>query len=193
MGGLQELAVWQVVVAHPVAALALVFLLDGLGLPLMPEVAALLAFAHDPTLAWGATLLGLIVAMEVVAAVVLYTLVDTLGAPRLVRRLMAGYTTAMLVRDERLLLLNRVVPVLPIAGAFIAVNQWRPLRSFAFIALGSAAKYSLVFALSSLAFAYFSGPWALAASLSLGGLFLAASWTLSLRRWVAARRAAAPQ
>ncbi|MCA1811477.1 MAG: hypothetical protein LC623_05645 [Halobacteriales archaeon] len=188
---MEELAVWQVVVAHPVAALALVFLLDGLGLPLMPEVAALLAFTQDPSLAWGATLLGLIVAMEVGAALILYTIVDTLGAPRLVRRLMAGYTTAMLVRDERLLLLNRVVPVLPVAGAFIAVNGWRPVRSFSFIALGSAAKYALVFVLSGLAYAYFSGPWAFVASLTLGGVFLAASWALSLRRWMVARRAIA--
>jgi hypothetical protein len=189
---MEELAVWQVVAAHPVAALALVFLLDGLGLPLMPEVAALLAFAQHPTLAWGALLLGLIVAMELAAALILYSIVGTMGAPRWVRRLMAGYTTAMLVRDERLLLLNRIVPVLPVAGAFIAVNQWRPLRSFAFIALGSAAKYSLVFVLSGLAYAYFSGPWALAASLSFGALFLALSWTLSLRRWLVARRAAVP-
>jgi hypothetical protein len=188
---MEEFALWHVVAAHPVAALALVFLLDGLGLPLMPEVAALLAFTQHPTLGWGALLLGLIVAMEVGAALVLYTIVDTLGAPRFVRRMMAGYTTAMLVRDERLLLLNRAVPVLPFAGAFIAVNQWRPLRSLAFIALGSAAKYSLVFLLSGLAYAYFSGPWALAASLALGGLFLAVSWTLSLRRWIVARRAAA--
>src|SRR5437764_17572 len=107
---MRDLAVWQVVVAHPISALALVFLLDGLGLPLMPEVAALLAFTQSPTLAWGATLVGLIVAMEVGAALVLYTAVDTLGAPRFVRRMMAGYTAAMLVRDERLLLLNRAVP-----------------------------------------------------------------------------------
>ncbi|MEA3143405.1 MAG: hypothetical protein QOG31_729 [Thermoplasmata archaeon] len=187
---MEELAVWQVVVAHPIAALALVFLLDGLGLPLMPEVAALLAFTQHPTLAWGALLLGLVVAMEVAAALILYTIVQNTGVPRWVRRAMAGYTTAMLVRDERLLLLNRVVPVLPFAGAFIAVNQWRPLRSLAFIALGSAAKYALVFVLSGLAYAYFSGPWALAASLSLGGVFLAVSWSLSLRRWLVARRAA---
>lgn len=188
---MEELAVWQVVVAHPVAALALVFLLDGLGLPLMPEVAALLAFTQNPSLAWGATLLGLVVAMEVAAALVLYSAVRAFGAPRLVRRLMAGYTTAMLVRDERLLLLNRIVPVLPVAGAFIAVNGWRPLLSLAYIALGSAVKYALVFLLSGLAYAYFSGPWALAASLTLGGVFLAASWGLSLRRWLVARRAAA--
>ncbi|HUR62264.1 MAG TPA: hypothetical protein VM286_07890 [Candidatus Thermoplasmatota archaeon] len=186
---MEELAVWQVMVAHPVALLALVFLLDGLGLPLMPEVAALLAFAQHPTLAWGALLLAIIVAMEVGAALVLYGIVDTLGAPRFVRRLMAGYTTAMLLRDERLLLLNRVVPVLPVAGAFIAVNQWRPLRSFLFIAAGSLAKYALVFALSGLAYAYFKGPWAMVASLSLGGIFLAASWSLSLHRWIVARRA----
>jgi uncharacterized protein YjeT (DUF2065 family) len=187
---MEELAVWQVVVAHPVAALALVFLLDGLGLPLMPEVAAIVAFALHPTLAWGALLLALIVAMEVGAAMVLHGLVDTFGAPRLLRRLMAGYTTGMLLRDERLLLLNRIVPVLPVAGAFIAVNQWRPVRSFLFIAAGSAAKYALVFLLSGLAYEYFHGPWAMVASLGLGGLFLATSWGITLRRWHVARRAA---
>ncbi|HEX2066573.1 MAG TPA: hypothetical protein VHI93_07155 [Candidatus Thermoplasmatota archaeon] len=188
---MEELAIWRIAVAHPVAVLAVIFVLDGLGLPLMPEVAALLAFAQDPSLLWGALLLALIVAMEVAAALFLYAAVATLGTPRPVRRLMGGYTAAMLVRDERLLLLNRVVPVLPFAGAFIAVNGWRPLRSLAYIALGSAGKYALVFLLSGLAYAYFAGPWALAASVGLGALFLAVSWSLSLRRWMAARRAPA--
>jgi hypothetical protein len=187
-----ELALWDAVVAHPIAALATVFLLDGLGLPLMPEVAALVAFTQDPSLPWGLGLLALIVAMEVAAATSLYALVDALGAPRPVRRLMAGYTTAMLVRDERLLLLNRVIPVLPMAGAFIRVNGWRPLRSFVFIGVGSLAKYGLVFLLSGLAYAYFTGPWALVASVCLGGLFLGVSWTLTVRRWLAARRMPTP-
>lgn len=179
----------QLMANYALSVVALVFLLDGLGLPLVPELAALAAFAKHPTLAWGLQILFIIVAMEVVAAVALYVLVDRLGVPLWLRRAMNGYAQGMLLHDERLLLLNRVIPVLPVAGAFIRVNEWRPRRSFAFIALGSLAKYGLVLAFSGAAFGYFTDRTAFLVSLGLAALFLAVSWTITIRRW-ALRRAA---
>ena len=185
----QESAVWSFVVAHPVAAISLVFLMDGLGVPLMPELAALFAFAQSPGLGWGALLVLVITLIEVAAAGILYGAVALFGVPGWLGRLMRGYAGNLLVRDERLLLLNRVVPVLPVAGAFVRVSGWRPARSFLFIAVGSVVKYGTLLSVSGLAYHYFSGPWPVVVSLSAAALFLAASSAWSLRRWLQARQA----
>lgn len=174
---------WQLVQAHPAAAVAVVFLLDGLGVPLLPEVAVLLAFALHPTAGWGLALLGIVVAMEVLASALLYGIVRYVGIPARLSRLLSGYSRTLLVSDERLLLLNRVIPVLPMSGAFIHVRQWRPLRSFLYLAVGSFAKYGLLLLVAGSAYRYFESGAALTVGLGLAGLFLAASWTVSLRRW----------
>jgi len=172
---------WEVVQAHPDAAVAVVLLLDGLGIPLMPELSVLFAFSLRPTWAWGLGLVGLVAAVETLAAGLLYAFVAFVGLPGWLRRLMSGYTRLLLVNDERLLLLNRVVPVLPMAGAFVRVRNWRLGRSLGFIALGSALKYGLLLALASTAYAFFSSDAALAVSLGLATAFLATSWGLAFR------------
>jgi hypothetical protein len=174
---------WETVQAHPAAAVALVFLLDGLGVPLMPEVAVLIAYFLDPTTSWGLTLLALVVAMEVFASLLLYGIVRFVGLPRWLERLLAGYSRTLLVSDERLLLLNRVIPVLPMSGAFIHIRRWRPVRSFAYLAVGSFAKYGLLLLAAGTAFSYFESRTALTVGFSLAGAFLAVSWTVALRRW----------
>ncbi|MCA1819039.1 MAG: hypothetical protein ABR562_01460 [Thermoplasmatota archaeon] len=178
---------WDLVQAHPAVAVALVFLLDGLGVPLMPEVAVLLAFNLRPTFGWGAWLLALVVVMEVSASLLLYGIVRYIGIPARLERLLAGYSKTLLVNDERLLLLNRVVPVLPMSGAFVHIRRWRLGRSFLFLGAGSLAKYGLLLMVAATAYAYFQSGTALAVGLSLAGLFLAVSWTVALRRWWAGR------
>jgi len=65
---------------------------------------------------------------------------------------MAAYAADAARQDERLLLLNRFVPVLPAAGAFIFAAGWRPWRALGFVALGSVLKYGILLAASALAF-----------------------------------------
>lgn len=173
----------QVVQAHPAVAVAVIFLLDGLGIPLMPEVGVLLAFALKPTLAWGLALLAIVVVMEVLASLLLYGIVRFIGLPRPVTRFLSGYSRTLLVNDERLLLLNRVIPVLPMSGAFIHIREWRILRSFAYLAIGSLVKYGLLLLAAGTAYRYFESGTALVVALLLAGAFLAASWAVSLRRW----------
>jgi hypothetical protein len=184
----ESLLPWDLVQAHPLAAIALVFILDGLGIPLLPEVAVLLAYAMNPGLAWGALLLGLIVVLEVLANFLLYAIMRWIGMPRLLARLLRGYSKSLLLADERLILLNRVIPVLPMGGAFIHLRGWPVGRSFAYVALGSFAKYGLLLLAWGTAYAYFQSGTALWVGLGLAGVFLAASWAVALRRWVASRR-----
>jgi len=172
---------WEAVQSHPDAAVAVVLLLDGLGIPLMPELSVLFAFSLRPTWGWAMGLVALVATMEVLAAALLWLLVGLLGLPRWAERLMGHYTRLLLVQDERLLLVNRVVPILPMAGAFVRVHDWRLGRSLLFIGIGSALKYGALVALAGAAYAFFSSDWALYVSLGLAAVFLGTSWGFALR------------
>ncbi len=181
-------ALWILVQTHPLAAVAVVFVLDGLGVPLLPELAVLWAFLQNPSLEWAAALLGVAAAVEVTVAAALYYLTGALRLPNWLRRLMDGYSGSLLVNDEKLILLNRIVPVLPIVGAFIRVRGWHPGLALFYIGLGSVAKYGLLMLGSGFAMQYFESSVAMTVSLSLAGAFLAVSWGYSVRRFVVDRR-----
>src|SRR6266540_441310 len=54
------------------------------------------------------------------------------------------WTALLLVRDERVILLNRLAPVVPFVGAFIATLRWDFRRSIAYVAVGALAKYAIL-------------------------------------------------
>jgi CHASE1-domain containing sensor protein len=60
---------------------------------------------------------------------------------------MASWTRFLVFPDERIILLNRIAPVVPFVGAFIAVLRWNFPKSLAYILIGAAAKYSLLLVL----------------------------------------------
>lgn len=181
-------ALWILVQAHPLAAVAAVFLLDGIGVPLLPELAFLGAFLQNPSWGWGAALLAVATAVEVTVAAALYFLTGVLRLPRWLRRLMDGYAGSLFLNDERLILVNRIVPVLPVVGAFIRVRKWRPRLALFYVGIGSFAKYGLLMLGATWAYAYFDSSTALAVSLSLAAAFLSLSWGYSIRRMLAERR-----
>jgi hypothetical protein len=169
-------------VAHPLLLVAGLFSLDGFGLPVVPELLTLLVFAPDPDLSWGLQILAIIVLVETAAAGLLYLLVRRLGLPPRLQRFMAAYAGMLLGQDERLLLLNRFVPVLPAAGAFIHAANWRPWRALGFVALGSVLKYGVLLAASALAFHWLSATEATWVSLGAAVSFVAASALIAVRR-----------
>src|SRR2546428_2923795 len=73
--------------------------------------------------------------------------------PRWLEGAMKKWTSFLLVQDERVILMNRAVPVIPMVGAFIATLGWDYRRSMAYVAIGGLAKYAIllyvVFALAS--------------------------------------------
>ncbi len=137
-------------------ALLLVFVIDAAVIPTLPELALVLSYLYrgagtDPLL-WALFLLGMAIAGELVGNTLMFLWVRTLlvdrgHLPRIVDRAMHGWTHFLLVRDERIILVNRVAPVVPFVGAFIAVLRWSYPKSVAYIAVGAAAKYSLLLVL----------------------------------------------
>ncbi len=134
-------------------ALFLVFVIDAAVIPALPELAVVLSFLYrapgtDP-LPWAALLLAMAVAGEVVGNTIMFLwvrklVVDRGHLPKFIDRAMKGWTNLLLVRDERVILVNRVAPVVPFVGAFIAVVGWSFPKSLAFIVIGAAAKYALL-------------------------------------------------
>ena len=134
------------------AALYLIFVVDATVIPALPEVFVVgFFYLHDrlglPPLLWGVGLLAMAVAGEATGNSLLYwfvnrTLVRTGKMPARIESLMRRWMKFLILHDERVILLNRVVPVVPFVGAFIAALKWNYPKSLAFIVIGGAAKYS---------------------------------------------------
>ena len=93
---------------------------------------------------------------------------------------MKKWTSFLLVQDERVILMNRAVPVIPMVGAFIATLGWDYRRSMAYVAIGGLAKYAIllyiVFAIG-LAYDVATARWiTLTLVVIVVGLSFVASW-----------------
>ncbi len=139
--------------AGTLLALFLVFVIDAAVIPALPELAVVLSYLYRApgtnALEWAGLLLAMAVTGEVVGNTIMYLwirklVVDRGHLPRIIERAMKGWTKILLVRDERIILVNRIAPVVPFVGAFIAVVGWSFPKSTAYIILGAAAKYTLL-------------------------------------------------
>lgn len=131
-------------------ALFLIFAVDAMLIPTVPEVwfVITLSFAPPGTepAVWSALVLLMAIGGEAVGNTVLYLVVRNAlvrrgRMPAWIERPMRRWTSFLVLRDERLILLNRVAPVLPMVGAFVATLGWSYPRSLAYIVIGAAAKY----------------------------------------------------
>ena len=145
-------------------ALLLIFALDAALFPALPEVWIVVTYTYRPEvldpLLWAALLLGVGIAGDVLGTTFLYLMVRRIlirgrRMPGWLERGMKRWTTFLVVRDERLILLNRVAPVIPFVGAFIATLGWDYRRSMAYVAVGGMAKYAiLLFVVFAIGVAY---------------------------------------
>lgn len=145
-------------------ALFLLFVVDAALFPALPEVAIVLTYSFVPAgldpILWAVLLLVMAVSGEAVGNGTLYVvvkraLVERGRMPAMIDRAMRRWVNFLVVRDERLILLNRVAPVVPMVGAFIATLGWDVRKALAFVVVGAAAKYSVLLVLTgSLRVAY---------------------------------------
>jgi len=134
-------------------ALALIILIDGTGFPTLPEVWTVFIFGANPdSLAWGI----MIVIVSSVASLggnfTLYSIVKFVRVPARIQKVMRMYTDFLIVKDEKLLLLNRLAPVVPYTGAFMAVCNWNLKKCAVYLITGALAKSSVVVVLSWLSY-----------------------------------------
>jgi membrane protein DedA with SNARE-associated domain len=140
------------------------FVIDAAIFPALPEIAIVVIYLYgvpefDPFLR-AIFLLAVALGGELAGNTLLYAwvrrlLVDRGRLPRWIERGMARWTKFLVFPDERIILLNRVAPVVPFVGAFIAVLRWNYPKSLAYILIGAVTKYSLLLILvGSLRVAY---------------------------------------
>jgi len=132
-----------------IAALFTIFLIDSMVFPALPDFFLLAIYATNPHNAWwGALLFVVAVTASFAGNSLLYILVKRFSPPALVLRAMRKYAGTLIFADERMLLVNRIAPILPYTGAFIAVNNWDYRRSMVYIILGAIAKFGALLMLS---------------------------------------------
>lgn len=85
----------------------------------------------------------------------LYYVVKRVRVPPRVQRIVHKYTKFLVLGDEKLLLLNRVAPMIPFAGAFIAISEWDPKKCAAYIVTGCVVKYGIILWLSNIFYDFF--------------------------------------
>src|SRR5438093_8502589 len=139
-------------VAGALAAMYLIFVVDATVIPTLPEVFVVgFFYLHGqfglPPFVWAVGLLAMAVAGEATGNSLLYwfvnrALVRTGRMPPRIEKLMARWMKFLIIHDERIILLNRVFPVVPFVGAFMAALKWNYPRSLAYIVIGGSAKYS---------------------------------------------------
>ena len=132
-------------------ALLLIFAVDAALFPALPEAWIVVTFTYRPEvldpLLWAVMLLATAVVGDLLGTSALYTVVRRVvikgrRMPGWLERGMKKWTEFLLVRDERVILLNRIAPVVPFVGAFIATLDWDYRRSMAYVAAGGLAKYA---------------------------------------------------
>ena len=136
----------------------LIFLIDALLFPTLPELFFVICFMYDPTLLFGCELLGMAIIGEIIGISSLYYVVERVRMPERIKRVATKYVNFLVVSDERVLLVNRVAPMIPFAGAFISIMEtWRLNRAMFYVILGCVLKYGMIMLMSGFFFEYFSG------------------------------------
>lgn len=134
-------------------ALGVIILIDGTLFPTLPEVWMVFIFgANADSFAWGVLVVLVSSFASLGGNFVLYSLVKAARLPNWISRRLKQYTDFLIVKDERLLLLNRVAPIVPYTGAFMAVCNWDIRKCALYLIVGAMAKSSVVVVLSWLSY-----------------------------------------
>jgi len=130
-------------------ALYFIFLIDSMIFPALPDFFLLVIFLTNPgSIEWGIALLIIAVAASFSGNTILYLLVKKYSLPKWMKKAMQKYSNMLIVSDERILLINRIAPVLPYTGAFIAVNNWNYRKAISYIIFGAGIKFGFLLLLS---------------------------------------------
>lgn len=125
-------------------AIFLIFYFDAMIIPLIPELFAVLIFQADPVLEWGILVLVVAEVGEILGNSTLYFAAKTIGLPKFMKKAMNKYIQFLVLKDERLILSNRIAPTVPLVGAFIFACDWDFKKSILYVALGGLVKYTFL-------------------------------------------------
>lgn len=162
-------------------AITLIIWLDGTAFPTVPEMWMVLIFgAHSDSFGWGFVLVVVATLAGLAGNLTLYSLVKIAKLPNWIQRKMKRYTEFLIVKDERLLILNRFAPIVPYTGAFVAACGWDLKKSVAYLLISGIAKSAVIVTISWLSFDNLREEVALWVSLGVVAVIVTASVISSL-------------
>ena len=127
----------------------LLFLIDALFFPTLPELFMVLGFGANATWEFALVLLGVAIVAELVGVFTLYFVVSRIRVPERISRIAKKYIGFLVVSDEKIILVNRVAPMIPFLGAFIAmIDTWDRRKCALYIVIGCVLKYGVILAAS---------------------------------------------
>lgn len=136
-----------------ITALVAIILIDGTGFPTLPEVWMVWIYGvHFDSFGWAVTLIVVASLASLGGNFILYTVVKVIGMPKRIEKVMKKYTDFLIVSDERLLLLNRIAPLVPYTGAFMAVCDWNLRKCVLYLLVGALMKSTAIIALAWLSY-----------------------------------------
>ena len=134
----------------------LIFLIDALVFPTLPELFFVIGFMYDPTLSFGVTLLAAAAIAEIIGVTSLYMVVERIRVPTRIKNIADRYVKFLVCSDERMLLVNRAAPMIPFAGAFVSlIDSWKISRALFYVVLGCIIKYGLILMMSGFFYEFF--------------------------------------
>lgn len=162
-------------------AMIVIIWIDGTAFPTLPEAWMVFIFgAHAQSFAWGAVLVLVASLASLAGNFTLYGLVKLAKLPSWMQRGMKRYTNWLILKDERLLILNRFAPLIPYTGAFIAVCNWNPRKSAIYIFTSALVKFSAYIVIFWLSFENLKDEYAPWISLAVVATVITASIIASL-------------
>ncbi|MDO5861910.1 MAG: hypothetical protein Q4Q58_03860 [Thermoplasmata archaeon] len=127
-----------------VLCIFILFLIDALLFPTLPELFMVLAF-DGRSWEFGLVLLAVAIAAELIGVFSLYFVVSRIRVPERISRIANKYIDFLAVSDEKIILLNRVAPMIPFLGAFIAmVDRWDKRKCALYMVIGCVVKYGVI-------------------------------------------------
>ena len=123
-----------------------IFLLDALLVPTLPELFFILAQGAHPTFEFGGTVLLAAFCGEMTGVFLLYFIVKRTGLPKRIDRALKKYVDFLIVSDEKVMLINRIAPMVPFVGAFMAAmrKRWDVRKCIMWLIIGYVLKYGLI-------------------------------------------------
>ena len=127
----------------------LIFYLDAMVITILPEL-FILFFYDNPIpgispVAWLILLMLIATTGDVSGNFTVYLLFRKWKwFHKRVSEKLRKYVGLLFLKDEKLILLNRVAPALPMCGVFIAACNWNVKKSLFYIFIGGAVKYTII-------------------------------------------------
>lgn len=169
----------------------ILFYVDAIVFPTLPELFVVLIFMGYEAqstgflIGYGVAMLLIIAVAEVAGLLTLYLVVTKAKLGRFrpkITSVVMNYRRFLVIQDERMILVNRLAPILPYMGAFVALSGWDLRRSIFYVILGGMIKYGIILTMSGYFFKVFSQGTAQTATIALVIAIILISLVVSLIR-----------